>query len=213
MLACEASPLRHAAQDPQVQHRLLDTTRIANAFVDEMLRIFRLNTVLMERLTPLRIPGELRFPGGRVHDVRVMKLPALERRGDVSASLEAGVFAVSGGLGLDELLVQSRYSVGPREPFQVAGDIDSRIRNTTARVQLAIDVARARAVMDVFKVCARAVPLSSTVPHPCPQSAALTSAECLFMLSRRRLTVRLGFLNIRGLCACVSVPASLMRRS
>ncbi|XP_037511506.2 uncharacterized protein LOC119387981 [Rhipicephalus sanguineus] len=117
-----------------------------------MLRVFRLNAALVERLTPLRVPGELRFPGGRVHDVRVLRLPALERRGDVAASLSGGVLVLSGGLGLDELLVQSRYSAGPRQPLQLEGEIDGRVTNLTAGVQLTVNVAQARAVLDVFKV-------------------------------------------------------------
>ncbi|KAL1415203.1 hypothetical protein MTO96_006878 [Rhipicephalus appendiculatus] len=117
-----------------------------------MLRVFRLNAALVERLTPLRVPGELRFPGGRVHDVRVLGLPALERRGDVGASLSGGVLTLSGGLGLDELLVQSRYSAGPRQPLQLDGEIDGRVTNLTAGLQLAVNVAQARAVLDVFKV-------------------------------------------------------------
>ncbi|KAH7981411.1 hypothetical protein HPB49_023912 [Dermacentor silvarum] len=141
----------HAAWVTPPRHRGLDTTRIANAIVDETLRVFRLNAALVERLTPLRLPGELRFPGGRVHDVRVLGLPALVRRGDVAASLSGGVLALSGGLGLDELLVQSRYSAGPRQPLQLAGEIDGRVTNLTAGVQLAVNVAQARAVLDVFK--------------------------------------------------------------
>ncbi|XP_065282110.2 uncharacterized protein [Dermacentor albipictus] len=141
----------HAARVTPPRRRGLDTTRLANAVVDETLRVFRLNAALVERLTPLRVPGELRFPGGRVHDVRVLGLPALERRGDAAASLSGGVLALSGGLGLDELLVQGRYGAGPRQPLQLAGEIDARVTNLTAGVQLAVNVARASAVLDVFE--------------------------------------------------------------
>ncbi|XP_077501474.1 uncharacterized protein LOC144112544 [Amblyomma americanum] len=109
-----------------------------------MLRVFRLNA-------PLRVPGELRFPGGRVHDVRVLGLPALQRHGDVAASLKGGVLGLSGGLGLDELLVQCQYTAGPRRPLQLAGEVDGRVTNLTARMTLGVNVARATASLDVFK--------------------------------------------------------------
>ncbi|KAH6945424.1 hypothetical protein HPB50_008381 [Hyalomma asiaticum] len=141
-----------AARVTPPHHRGLNTTHIGNAIVDEMLRVFRLNEALVERLTPLRVPGELSFPGGSLHDVRVLGLPALERRGDVAASLSGGVLTLSGGLGLDELLVQSRYSAGPRQPLQLEGEIDGRVTNITAGMQLTANVAQARAVLDVFKV-------------------------------------------------------------